>query len=114
VPLLLETLARFRKEGSGVRVAGILLTMLQAKQDASLKVARELRDLLPPTLLFSQAVPRDEIFLEASALGLPLALVRRNPPPAALVFDQIAAELEARIALTTRKDPLHSHASLLD
>ena len=88
--------------------------MLQAKQDASLKVARELRELLPPSLLFSQAVPRDEIFLEASALGLPLALVRRNPPSAALVFDQIAAELESRIALTTRKDTLHSHASLLD
>jgi chromosome partitioning protein len=114
VPLLLETLARFRREGSGIRVAGILLTMLQAKQEASLKVARELRELLPPSLLFSQAVPRDEIFLEASALGLPLALVRRNPPPAALVFDQIAAELEARIELTTRKDPLHHHASLLD
>jgi chromosome partitioning protein len=97
-----------------VRVAGILLTMLQSKQDASLRVARELRQLLPPTLLFSQAVPRDEIFLEASALGLPLALVRRNPPAAALVFDQIAAELETRISLTSRKDQLHSHASLLD
>ncbi len=114
VPLLLETLARFRKEGSGVRVAGILLTMLQATHDASLKVARELRQILPPTLLFSQAVPRDAIFLEASALGLPLALVRKNSPPAALVFDQIAAELENRIALTSRKDTLHSHASLLD
>lgn len=114
VPLLLETLGRFRTEGSGVRVAGILMTMLQSQQDASLKVARELRQLLPPALLFSQAVPRDEIFLEASALGLPLALVRRNPPPAALVFDQIAAELETRISLTARKDQLHSHASLLD
>jgi chromosome partitioning protein len=114
VPLLLETLARFRMEGSGVRVAGILLTMLQSKQEASLKVARELRELLPPSLLFGQAVPRDEIFLEASAVGLPLALMRRNPPPAALVFDQIAAELETRISLTSRKESLHPHASLLD
>jgi chromosome partitioning protein len=114
VPLLLETLARFRMEGSGVRVAGILLTMLQSKQEASLRVARELRELLPPSLLFGQAVPRDEIFLEASAVGLPLALMRRNPPPAALVFDQIAAELETRISLSSRKESLHPHASLLD
>jgi chromosome partitioning protein len=114
VPLLLETLARFRSEGSAVCVAGILLTMLQAEQDASLRVARELRQLLPPTLLFSQAIPRDTIFLEASALGLPLALVRKNPPAAALVFDQLAAELEERIALTSRKELLHGHASLLD
>lgn len=114
VPLLLETLARFRTEGSPVQVAGILLTMLQADQDASLKVARELRELLPPSLLFSQAIPRDSIFLEASALGLPLALVRKNPPPTALVFDQIAAELEERISLTSRKEQLHRHASLLD
>lgn len=114
VPLLLETLARFRTEGSGVRVAGILLTMLQSDHEASLKVARELREILPSSLLFNQAIPRDGIFLEASALGLPLALVRKNPPPAALVFDQIAAELEERISLTSRKEQLHSHASLLD
>ena len=49
-----------------------------------------------------------------AAIYRPPATVRRNPPPAALVFDQIAAELENRIALTTRKDTLHSHASLLD
>ena len=114
IPLLLQTLARFRNEGSGVSVAGILLTMLQANQEASAQVAREMQQLLPASLLFSQAVPRDPLFLEASALGLPLALVRRNPPVAALVFDQLAAELEERIALSSRRDNLQPHASLLD
>lgn len=114
VPLLLETLARFRSEGSTVRVAGILLTMLMTNHEASLKVARELREMLPSSFLFSQAIPRDPLFLEASAHGLPLGLLRKNPPAAALLFDQLAADLEERIGLTSRKDQLQSHASLLD
>ncbi len=114
IPLLMETLARFRREGSAVRVAGILLTMLMANQEASLKVARELRQMLPAPLLFNQAIPRDALFLEASALGLPLALMRKNPPTAALIFDQLAAELEERIGLLQRKEQQPNHASLLD
>ena len=114
LPLLLETLARFRSEGSPVRVAGILLTMLSAAQDASVKVARELREMLPPPLLFKQAIPRDPLFLEASALGMPIALMRKNPPPVALLFDQIAAELEERIGLPAHKEHTQGHASLLD
>lgn len=114
IPLLLETLARFRSEGSPMRVAGILLTMLSGQLDASVKVARELREMLPPALLFRQAIPRDPLFLEASALGLPLSLIRRNPPPTALLFDQIAAELEERTGLPGHKEQFHDHASLLD
>lgn len=114
VPLLLETLARFRAEGSKVRVAGILLTMLLTNHDASLKVARELREMLPAAFLFSQAIPRDPLFLEASAHGLPLGLLRKNPPAAALLFDQLAADIEERTGLNSRKDHLQSHASLLD
>ncbi len=114
IPLLLETLARFRAEGARTRVAGILLTMLSSQLDASVKVAREVRAMLPPSLLFQQAIPRDPLFLEASALGLPLSLIRKNPPPSALLFDQVAAELEERIGLPAHKDQTHGHASLLD
>jgi len=114
VPLLLETLARYRSEGSQVRVAGILLTMLMANHEASLKVARELREMLPASFLFNQAIPRDPLFLEASAHGLPLGLLRKNPPATALLFDQLAADIEERTGLSTRKDQLQSHASLLD
>jgi len=114
IPLLLETLARFRAEGTRTRVAGILLTMLSSQHDASAKVAREVREMLPPALLFQQAIPRDPLFLEASAVGLPLSLIRKNPPQSALLFDQIAAEMEERIGLRAHKDQTHSHASLLD
>jgi len=113
VPHMLETLARYRAEGAQVQMAGILLTMVQGDNELSVKVATELRRMLPADLMFSQDVPRVASFLEASAQGIPIALLRRNPPPEALIFDQIAAELEQRTGLARERES-HSHASLLD
>ena len=45
---------------------------------------------------------------------VPVALTKRNPPPEALIFDQIAAELEQRIGLTHEREREHGHASLMD
>jgi chromosome partitioning protein len=64
--------------------------------------------------MFQQSIPRLSSFLEASALGVPVALTKRNPPPEALIFDQIAAELEQRIGLTHEREREHGHASLMD
>ena len=114
LPHLLETLARFRAEVAGVKLAGILLSMVMEGQEMSLQVARELRQMLPPELLFKQSIPRSASFLEASAHGVPVALLRRNPPPEALLFDQVAAELEEHTGLKKEREPLHRHASLLD
>lgn len=114
VPHLLETLARFRAEGAGVRVAGILLTMVMRENEMSMKVARELREMLPANLMFQQSIPRLPSFIEASALGVPVALTKRNPPPEALIFDQIAAELEQRTGLIHERERDHGHASLMD
>jgi chromosome partitioning protein len=114
VPHLLQSLARFRSEGAGVRVAGVLLTMVMADSPMSLQVARELRQVLPPELMFKQSVPRLNSFLEAAAQGVPVALLAAQPPPEALIFDQIAAELEMRVGLTRADEPQARHASLLD
>lgn len=114
IPHMLETLARFRAEGAPVKVAAILLTMVMTDQEMSLKVARELRQMLPPELMFKQSIPRLPSFLEASARGVPVALLKHNPPPEALIFDQIAAELEERIGLQREGETTHAHASLLD
>ena len=70
--------------------------------------------MLPAQMLFNQNIPRDPLFLEASALGLPLSLMRKNPPPTALLFDQLAAELEERLGLAQQKENTHTHANLLD
>lgn len=114
VPHMLETLARFRAEGAGVKVAGILLTMVMGDHQISQKVVTELRAMLPADLMFDQTVPRLPSFLEASAMGVPVALIKRNPPPEALIFDQIAAEIEQRTGLLQDREASESHASLLD
>lgn len=114
VPHLLEALARFRAAGSGVKVAGILLSMVMNDSPVSMQVARELRQILPPELVFKQSIPRLQSFLEAAAQGIPLALLKMNPPPEALLFDQIAAELEERVGLLREQEQGYRHASLLD
>ena len=114
VPHMLETLARFRAEGAGTKVAGVLLSMVMSDSPVSLQVARELRQVLPPELVFTQSIPRLQSFLEASAQGLPVALLKKNPPPEAILFDQIAAELEERVGLMRDKEQGYHHASLLD
>ncbi len=115
VPHMLETLSRFRSEGARVKVTGVLLTMVSMESQVSQKVAAELRALLPSDMLFDQNVPRLNSFLEASALGIPVALLKKNPPPEALIFDQIAAEIERRTGLMDEGDaPSHAHPRLLD
>ncbi|GAA5142624.1 ParA family protein [Prosthecobacter algae] len=114
VPHMLETLSRFRAEGAGVKVAGILLTMVMGDNQISQKVVAELRALLPADLMFEQTIPRMSSFLEASAMGVPVALIKRNPPPEALIFDQIAAEIEQRTGLLQEREASDNHASLLD
>jgi chromosome partitioning protein len=115
VPHMLETLSRFRSEGARVKVAGILLTMVSQESQVSQKVAAELRALLPRDMIFDQNVPRLNSFLEASALGIPVALLKKNPPPEALLYDQIAAEIERRTGLIDEGEaPSHTHSGLLD
>lgn len=114
VPHMLETLSRFRTEGAGVKIGGILLTMVQAESQISQKVVAELRAMLPADLMFEQNVPRLASFLEASAMGVPVALLKKNPPPEALIFDQLAAQIEQRTGLVQERESSQSHASLLD
>lgn len=96
---LLDVLGTLRERGSSARLAGLILTMVQLRQSESLEVTLEAWRLFPRDLVFEVTVPRDPVFLEASARGLPLALLRDRPPALSAVFDQLAAELEERIGL---------------
>jgi chromosome partitioning protein len=114
VPHMLETLARFRSQGAGVKLAGVLLSMVMESSAMSTQVARELREVLPAEFVFKQSIPRLPSFLDAAAMGVPVALLQATPPPEALLFDQIAAELEQRTGLTRSTESPSRHASLLD
>lgn len=96
---LMELVAEVRESGSPVRVAGVVPTMVQTRQDVSLAATQEAYRLLPADVILESFVPRDPIFLEASAKGVPLGLLGRRPPPLATVFERIAAELEPRLGI---------------
>ncbi|MCP3999064.1 MAG: ParA family protein [bacterium] len=104
VSQLLAIVGALRAGGAQLRLAGLVLTMLQSRQEASLAVAQESWKLFPDDLVLDATVPRDSVFLNASAEGAPVALLRRRPPAVAAVFDQVAAELENRLGLDLDDD----------
>jgi len=82
-------------------VGSSLPTMVQKNDSTSYEVLRQIHEMIPPELLLSLAIPRDPIFLRASEYGVPVGLLQQKPPASALIFDQLAAELEQRMKLLT-------------
>jgi chromosome partitioning protein len=97
---LLDVVGAVRSGGHDLALAGLVLFMLQVRNEHSLGVAQELWSQLPAGLLLDATVPRDPVFLAAGAAGVPLGLLSRTPPPQARVFEQIALELEPRLGFS--------------
>lgn len=96
-PQLLEMLAALRREGNRAQLAGVVLTMVQLRNKTSAAVASEVWAKLPEDSVFETVVPRDPIFLEASAQGVPVGLLTKRPPPISALFDRLAQELRRKI-----------------
>lgn len=99
VTQMLEQVRVLQDEGYPIEVCGFLITMLQLREESSYNVAQEIWESFPEDLLFDVNVPRDSVFLEATAAGVPVGLLRRPQPPVAKRFDLVAAELEGRLGL---------------
>jgi chromosome partitioning protein len=99
LPRLLGTLSHLVESGRAISIAGILFTMGDASMPESGQLTAELASLLPAEAVFEHSVVRDPAFVQASARGVPLAMLHRPPPPAAMIFDWIAVELEQRLGL---------------
>lgn len=108
-----ETVGALRREGAAIELAGILMTMVQRSDAASAAIADDLVRTVPRHLLLQSTVPRDALLLEASNAGVPVGLMRKHPPAIALVFDQLAAELEERMGLRG-KEGGHGPVTLVD
>ncbi len=81
-------------------LVGVVLTMADPDVEDTKKIVEEIKRVLPPELVFQAMLPRDSAVIHASMKGMPLGLIRGGaPPPIALVFDQLAAELEAKLDL---------------
>ncbi len=103
VTQLLEMVKALGAQGEVAGVCGFVLSMLQTSDEASMQVARDVWQMFPRELLFDVSIPRDGVFLEATAAGVPVGLLRRPQPPVTHVFDLVAAELARRIQLDSAR-----------
>lgn len=114
VSSLLEVLGSLRARGLPVKLSAVVLSMAQFRDDLSLGVSQEVWSLFPEALVLDAFVPKDATFVEASAKGVPVALLKRRPPPVTAVFDRIASDLDARLGLEEATDGDDEPLSLLD
>ena len=103
LPRLLELLAGLRETGSAVSLLGVASNMGSFRDPVMLACLEELWSLYKDHV-FEAAIPRDNIFLQASRAGVPLGLLSRRPPPAAAVFDSLVAEIEGRLGIVEGGD----------
>jgi len=114
VSSLVEVLGALRARGFGVKLSAVVLSMAQFRDELSLGVSQEVWSLFPEALVLDAFVPKDTIFVEASAKGVPVALLKRRPPPVTAVFDRIASDLDTRLGLEEATDGDDEPLSLLD
>lgn len=100
VPKLLEGLNRLRVMNPRLTVLGVCLTMVQQDLAESTEAAAALRQLLPAEMVFQTQIPRDGLFVRASARGLPIGVLE-DGAGAQVVFDSLRAEIEAKLENTS-------------
>lgn len=102
VPKLLEGLNRLRVMNPRLSVLGVCLTMVQNDLAESTEAASALRQLLPPEMVFRTQIPRDGLFVRASARGLPIGVLE-DGVGAQAVFDSLRSEIEAKLDPTSAR-----------
>jgi chromosome partitioning protein len=106
VPKLLDGLNRLRVMNPKLSVLGVCLTMVQHDLAESTEAAVALRQLLPQEMVFKTQIPRDGLFVRASARGLPVAVLE-DGAGAQMVFDSLRAEIEAKLNPNTGHQAAH-------
>jgi chromosome partitioning protein len=96
VPKMLEALTRMRIVNPHLKVLGVVLTMMQVKLPESRDTVQALRNILPHELVLHTVIPRDDLFIKASARGLPVGVMDAGAP-ALGVFDKLRLEVERKL-----------------
>jgi chromosome partitioning protein len=96
VPKMLETLERLRVVHPRLTLLGVVMTMVQDEVAESRDSVSTLRHLLPQELHIHTVIPRDPLFIRASARGVPVGAMEEGEG-AGTVFDALRAEIEAKL-----------------
>jgi chromosome partitioning protein len=96
LPKLLEGLTRLRIINPRLQVLGVCLSMVQSESAESREIAALLHRLLPSELILQTQIPRDPLFLRASSIGLPVAVLTEGATTLAL-FESLRAEIVAKL-----------------
>ena len=96
MPKMLEALTRMRVVNPRLNVLGVVMTMVQNRLAESLEAVQALRNLLPPNMVMRNVIPRDDLFVRASAKGLPVGVMEEGAGVLA-VFDSLRSEIEIKL-----------------
>jgi chromosome partitioning protein len=118
-PVALRTMAQTLRvidhvqqhENPALRMLGILPTMVQLDQDPSLNVMGTLWSGFGG--VFDTVIPRSDVFIEASEIGIPLSFLGGPTRPEARRFTLLSDEVEARINRMTGVEDEHEHRRLV-
>lgn len=80
---------------------GFILTMVDRKDDVSRSIVNEAWSVFPETILFETSITRDPVFLESTSKGVPVGALGRKGRRIGLAFEQLIAELQDRMEITT-------------
>jgi len=103
VPKMLEALSRMRVVNPQLQVLGVVLTMVKEELAESRESASALRNLLPDEMVMNTEIPRDDLFVRASARGLPVGVMEDGSESLA-TFESLRTELEHRIVPPTQSN----------
>ncbi len=96
MPKMLEALKKVRQMNPKLHILGVLLTMVQRNLRESVEAGQGLRSVLPANLVMAAEIPRDDVFIKASARGLPVGVLKEG---AEILeeFDTLRREIELKL-----------------
>lgn len=78
MPKMLEALKKVKELNPKLHILGVLLTMVQRNLRESVEAGEGLRSVLPENLVMNAEIPREDIFIKASARGLPVGVLKEG------------------------------------
>ena len=96
VPKMLEALTRMRAVNPHLNILGVVMTMVQNRLPESVDAVAALRDLLPTNMVLRNVVHRNDLFIRASAKGLPVGVMEEGTEILE-VFDDLRKEIEIKL-----------------